>query len=159
MATANVVHTINAPIEQVFSVISDHANYQELSGVSHSALIAPGESDRNGVGAIRDLTASGARFTEEITHFEPPYRMDYHVIECYFSISDNALLLRFPIIHREGRIDIRETNGGTEITWVSRFGADLPFGNQVAKLMRPSVEKAFQKILVGIEQKLFSVEH
>lgn len=154
MAIAKVIHTINAPIEQVFAVISDHKNYQELTGVSHSTLVAPGKTDPNGVGAIRDLTVSGARFTEEITHFDPPYRMDYRVIECYFSFSNNALLLRFPIIHKEGRIDIRETSDGTQITWVSHFGADLPFGNAIAKAMRSSVEKAFLKILVGIEEKL-----
>jgi carbon monoxide dehydrogenase subunit G len=154
MATANVEHTIKAPIEQVFAVISDHANYQQFSGFSQSGLSTSGTTNPNGLGAVRQLTIFGTRFSEEINHFDPPYRLDYRVIESYFSVLGRTMPLRTPITRHQGRIDLKETNDGTLVTWASQYGIDLPFGNNIAELMRPVVEKAFKKMLLEIDEKL-----
>ncbi len=154
MATADVCCFMPASIHRVFELLTDHANYDQLASVGLSKLLAEGRHERNGQGAVRDLTVSGTRFIEDITNFDSPYLMEYRVVECYFSFGNNRLLLRFPLIHQEGRIELVEKDGGTQVRWLSRFSVDIPFGDQLAKLMRPGVERVFNNILQDMKRLL-----
>lgn len=147
MATANAYCFIEAPVQKVFEVLTDHEHYDQFNSVSTSSLPLAGKTDRNGVGAVRDLTVSVIRFIEDITRFDAPQVMEYRVRECYFSFRNNRYQVVFPLIHKHGQITLTEKNGGTHIHWQSQFSVKLVFGEQIARLMCPRVERTFGNIL------------
>ncbi len=149
MATAKVNCFIPAPIQQVFELVTDHGNYDQLESVVQSQLLKEGSAQRNGIGAIRELEVSSVRFKEAITVYEVPSRFEYQVLECYLCFGNNGRSIKFPLIHHKGLLTFEEHNGGTKIFWLSQFTVALPFGLLIAKLMRPFVERAFSRILQG----------
>src|SRR6185503_1533638 len=77
MKTITVTRTIPAPIDKVFDLLADHANYKTNFGVKDSKLIKEGKPDKNGLGAVRYIDAGPIQFEEEITAWERPKRYDY----------------------------------------------------------------------------------
>ena len=59
MASFTLTREIGAPPETVFEVLTDHRRYSELTPLRKSELEREGETDPNGVGAIRKLTVAG----------------------------------------------------------------------------------------------------
>jgi uncharacterized protein YndB with AHSA1/START domain len=54
MHTVTVERTINAPIDQVFDLLTDHAGYRRLLPVIRDfKLIRPGQPEAEGLGARR----------------------------------------------------------------------------------------------------------
>ncbi len=154
--TAKVVRDIPRPIDQVFEAISNHAGYDELPCIDSARLLSPGKSEKNGLGALREIKANHVCFTEEITRFEPPYRMDYLVKECQFYGLPGKLTLPAGLDHREGRIDlVADGKNSTRVLWISRYYWHVPFvGKQLSYLVQPLVEKTFGDILDSLKEKL-----
>lgn len=147
MAIARVNCFIHAPIQKVFELMTDHEHYDRLDCVDLSNLLKEGNLNRNGMGAIRELKVASVRFIELISAFQAPSRFEYKVQQCYLCIGNNGKEIRFPLIHQRGQITLEEHNGGTIVYWLSQFSVALPFGEVIAKLMRPFVERNFGKIL------------
>jgi len=147
MATAKVNCFIPAPIQRVFELITDHGHYDQFDSVAMSRLLKEGSINRNGLGAIRELKVSSIRFKEAISAYEVPSRFEYQVLACYLCIGNHGREIEFPLIHQKGQITLEEHDGGTTVYWMSQFTVARPFGNQIAKLMRPFVERTFNRIL------------
>jgi len=147
MATAKVHCFIPAPSQQVFELITDHGHYDQLDSVALSNLLKEGSSNRNGLGAIRELKVASVRFIELISAYQSPSQFEYKVQQCYLCIGNNGMEIRFPLVHQKGQITLEEQDGGTNVYWLSQFTVALPFGHQIAKLMRPFVERGFSRIL------------
>lgn len=144
MQTINVRYTIAAPIEKVFDILADHANYKLLPGVRDSRLIKLGTPVKNGVGAVRFIDAGKARFTEEITRFEPPTRMDYQITRSFP-----------PLHHKCGSVRLEKTPGGTVVNWTSTVELKIPLvGKLLTPLLAGELTKAFQHTLRAIEGRL-----
>lgn len=144
MKTITVKRTIKAPIAKVFDVLTDHANYKLFSGIRDSKLVHEGKSEKNGVGALREIDAGRAWFQEEITAFERPRRMDYRIVKS-----------RPPIEHRGGSIRLESTPEGTAVTWTSTFRLDIPvIGGLLTRIMAPQLERAFAAMLKDTERRL-----
>lgn len=144
MQTITVKRTIKAPIEKVFELISDHANYVQFGGLKASRLVRQGKTEKNGVGALRLIDAGAAWFEEEITVFERPTRMDYVIRRS-----------RPPIEHEGGSVRLKATKDGTEVTWTSTLRFKIPLvGNLLTKLMAPQLAKSFAGMLKSVERKL-----
>jgi hypothetical protein len=75
----------------------------------------PGHYERNGLGAVREVSAPGLRYVEEITWFEPGKRMDYLIRKC-----------TLPMRHHGGRLDFMPREGGTDIQWVTEYTVSVP---------------------------------
>ena len=110
MSSIRVERQLDAPIDGVFEVISDHAAYDRFGGIRHAELLKPGNSEPNGLGALRRVKIGPLDFEEEITAFERPSRMDYVIRK-----------LNFPFEHDGGSIRLEERNGGTHALWTSTF--------------------------------------
>src|SRR6185295_1256971 len=95
MKTVTVTRTINAPIEKVFDLLADHANYKANFGVKDSKLVKEGKPDRNGLGAVRWIDAGIMQFEEEVTHYDRPRRYDYLIIKCSAPLEHQGGSLRF----------------------------------------------------------------
>lgn len=101
MKTILVQRTIDAPIERVFEVLSDHAGYSGLPGIKDARLLKEGRPKPNGVGALRRIDLGAIWFEEETTVFERPTRMDYRMTRS-----------RPPIEHAGGSIHWRKPQQG-----------------------------------------------
>ena len=57
MRSIHVTHSIPAPPEAVFDLLTDHAGYERFRGVDGSELVREGGPAPNGVGALRRIRA------------------------------------------------------------------------------------------------------
>jgi uncharacterized protein YndB with AHSA1/START domain len=144
MRTVHVERTIKAPIEKVFDLISDHANYKDFPGVKDSELVKKGKPSKNGVGAIREIDTGSAWFQEEITAYERPVRLDYQIIKA-----------RPPIEHKGGSVRLEATADGTKVTWTTTLRIKIPLvGGLLTRVAAPQLGKAIGGMLKNIEKRL-----
>jgi uncharacterized protein YndB with AHSA1/START domain len=144
MRTIVVKRTIKAPIEKVFDLISDHANYKDFPGVKDSELVKKGKPHKNGVGAVREIDAGTAWFREEITAFERPVRMDYLIVKS-----------RPPVEHQGGSVRLEKTAEGTAVIWTSTLRLRIPLiGGLLTRIAAPQLAKAFGGMLKDIDRRL-----
>jgi uncharacterized protein YndB with AHSA1/START domain len=144
METVVITRVIKAPIERVFDVVTDHANYAEFPGVKMSRLVREGQPHRNGVGAVREIESGGSWFQEEITLFDPPHRLEYRIVAA-----------RPHVEHRGGSMVLASTAGGTTVTWSSTFHVPWPvIGGVVTWLFAPFIGRAFGAMLDDVERRI-----
>lgn len=137
------VRRIDAPVDVVWDVLTDHARYREWTPVPHSRLVTPGDDDPNGVDAVRFLGVGPVGAKERMLVFEPGSHLAYTVesglpVRCY-------------------RADARLTDGGgwTQLEYTGSLrplvpgtGAVLAFGVRhalatlVGSLVRESERRA-----------------
>jgi hypothetical protein len=103
---------VRAPISHVFDRITDHESMVEWPGISACRLIVEGEP-RNGLGAVRRITAMGLTLDERVVEWAPPARYDYKIIK------------GLPVEHL-GTVRLREARGGTEIEWSVELRSRVP---------------------------------
>jgi uncharacterized protein YndB with AHSA1/START domain len=144
MQTITVTRTLKAPIDKVFAQLSDHANYAQFGGLKSSKLVREGNTEKNGVGAVREIDAGLAWFQEEVTVFERPTRMDYLIVKS-----------RPPIEHKGGSVRLKATPAGTEVVWTSTLRLKIPLiGGLLTMLVAPQLGKGFSGMLKAIDRKL-----
>lgn len=136
--TSRVERIIPAPIDRVFELISDHANYSQFQGIQSSELVREGEAEKNGVGALRRIKSRPLRFDEEITAFERPTRMEYLIVKV------NA-----PIRHERASVVLEEVDGGTRVVWTTTSSFPIP---GLGALIGPAISRGFNKVLDDVER-------
>ena len=144
MKTITVQRTLKAPAEKVFDIIADHANYKNFPGIKDSKLVREGKTDKNGVGALREIDAGKAWFQEEITAYDRPRRLDYLIVAS-----------RPPMEHKGGSVRIESTKDGCAVTWTTSVGVKIPLiGGLLDKLLVPQIERGLAGTLKSIEKRL-----
>jgi uncharacterized protein YndB with AHSA1/START domain len=142
---------INAPIARVFDAVSDHEQFFAAPLTEGCRLTTPGVSDRNGIGAIREIDADGQHFVEEVVHFARPRRFDYVVR----SVTKGAR--RLPLEHELGWLEFTATPAGTRVDWRSRFRIGVPvLGLVIERVVGPKGAAAFEKLLLRAKANLES---
>lgn len=108
------VRRIDAPVDVVWDVLTDHARYHEWTPVPHSRLVSPGAADPNGVDAVRFLGAGPLGAREQVLVFEPESHLAYTVVS------------GLPV--RDYRADARLTDGGgwTQLEYTGSLRAIVP---------------------------------
>ena len=142
MAEINLERELDAPIEHVFDVLTDHASYADhFRGITSSTLSREGETEPNGLGALRTIAMGPIRFSEEITAFERPARMDYLIRE-----------VNMPLEHHGGSIRFEAAGGRTKVRWASSFTAHAgPFGRPMGALGAAVFKQGFADMLKRTE--------
>ena len=110
MFSIHVERTINKPIEKVFAILSDHANYAQFKAIERSNLLIKGKHETNGLGAVREIISGGSNLHEEIVAYEPPYKLGYKVVKSK----------PLPYNHQLGEITLKDKDGKTHVTWRSQ---------------------------------------
>ena len=110
MFSIHVERTINQPIEKVFAILSDHANYAQFKAIEQSNLLVKGSDEPNGLGAVREIISGGSNLHEEIVAYEPPYKLGYKVVKSK----------PLPYDHQLGEITLKDEGGKTNVTWRSK---------------------------------------
>lgn len=144
MKTITVKHVIPRPIEQAFDCMTDHANYKLFPGITDSKLEVEGKPEKNGLGAVRWVKASGLWFREKITAYDRPRTFTY-------LITESAL----PMEHEGGTLTFKPVAGGTEVTWVSRARVKLPIvGGLLTNVLVGKLEAGFAATLRAVERRV-----
>jgi hypothetical protein len=144
MKTITVTRTIPAPIEKVFDLLADHANYKANFGVKESKLIREGKPDRNGLGAVRYIDAGPIKFEEEVTFYDRPRGYDYLITKC-----------SAPLEHQGGQIRFESVGGATKVTWTSVMRVKVPLlGGLLTKVLAAKIGQAFGSMLKQTERRL-----
>lgn len=138
MKTVTVHHTFNAPIEAVFETLTNSANLPTLLGLGIRILRRSDGPDADGVGALREVNAGLLWFREEITAFERPHRMDYHIVE-----------VRPHFEHLHGSFLFEEVTGGTRVTWTSTIRFTGVLAGVKEALAGPVTAVSFKSVLAA----------
>ncbi|BDB44062.1 MULTISPECIES: SRPBCC family protein [Mycobacterium] len=114
MIEFTLTRTTSAPIEAVFDRLTDHRNYKNISPLRTSELVRPGDTEPNGVGALRRMGLIGPAQIEEVTEFERPTRFGYR------------LRSGLPVRDHTGTVELAESETGTRVTYSVRSTPTLP---------------------------------
>lgn len=136
MENVEVVKTIEAPLEQVWSRYTDHASWTRWAGLGKVRLAKEGVPPPNGVGCVRVFTASGLH--EEVTRFDAPRRMTYRIVKGIVPIKDHL-----------GDVTFEADGNGTRIVWRCQFNSRIP---GLGGLFRRFITGIFRRGLDGLEK-------
>jgi len=144
----NVNLSLNVPIDYLFEAISEHGAYTRFKAVRYAAVVEPGNTEHNGLGALREIHVGPLQFMERITVFERPNRMDYH-IEASKPVS---------MQHDVGSIMLTLlSNSQTQVIWQSQGHIKIPLlGWLIDKKFTIDGSKGFTSILKQIEREYIS---
>ena len=145
MFDINIQYKIALPIEVVFEAISDHQSYNRFKACKFANLVETGESEPNGLGALRELHVGPLQLMERITVFERPTRMDYHIE------SSKPVDIR----HTLGSIKLTAVDAEhTHVSWESQGFIQMPLiGWLIDKRFSQLGAKGFLSILKHIERE------
>lgn len=138
MASFTLTREIAASPETVFAVITDHQRYAEMTPLRKSELEREGETDPNGVGAIRRLTAVGPPMREEVIAFEAPSRFSYTVLS------------GLPVRNHVGTVELSAENGGTRMVYAVRTQPTLPV---VGFAVVAAIKQAIKGLIDGVAKE------
>ena len=134
--------TIDAPKQQVFERLTDYEQFFRGPKMT-CRLLAEGVGCKGGLGALREVTADGAVFTEEITAFEPPRHFEYVVRSL---IDRRGKPLGF--LHDRGWLELSADGESTRVDWYSRFRVTMPIvGWFIERIIGPRAARGFHKLL------------
>jgi uncharacterized protein YndB with AHSA1/START domain len=143
MRTLTVTRVIPAPREAVFEAFTDHERLSEVLGVRSCTLSKHGATEKNGLGAVREVDCGPLLgFTEEIVGFDRPSRMEYKIIGA-----------RPPMDHDYGQVDFIEVPGGTKVTWTTRLGVRRRPGFLWDQWLYTTLAVAFRLTLRAVEKQ------
>lgn len=138
VASFTFTREISAPAETVFEVLTDHRRYSELTPLRKSELEREGETDVNGVGAIRKLTVAGPPMREEVIAYEAPSRFSYTVLS------------GLPVRDHVGTVELTSENGGTKMVYAVRTQPTLPI---VGFAVVAAVKQAIKGLIDGVAKE------
>lgn len=145
MHTLTVTKIIKAPIEDVFEAYTDHEKLSQVFGVRSCTLTRHGDTEKNGLGAVRELDCGAIWLREEITGFDRPHRMEYRIRAS-----------RPASTHEYGQVDFIEIPEGTKITWTTKFAVRVPGGKLVDPAFGVAFGIAFRLVLRNVEQRVMA---
>lgn len=138
MASFRYVRQVAAPPEVVFDVLTDHRRYNEITPVRKAELEREGEPAPNGVGAIRVLTVVPPPMREEVIAYERPSRFSYKVLS------------GLPVRDHVGTVELKESNGGTELTYAVKSTPTIPLAGPVFMVI---LKKAIRDLIAGVTKE------
>jgi uncharacterized protein YndB with AHSA1/START domain len=138
VASFTLTREIGAPVETVFEVLTDHAGYSKLTPLRRSELEREGETDVNGVGAIRRLTAVGPPMREEVIAYEAPSRFSYTVLS------------GLPVRDHVGTVELSDEGGRTRMIYAVRTQPTLPV---VGFAVVAAIKQAVKGLVDGVAKE------
>lgn len=134
MVEIHVQRTIPAPQEQVFDWLADPVN------LATAPLALRGrwakDSRAPGTGAVREVTAIGTWFREEITAYDRPHSYSYLILRSFP-----------PFNHDGGTLTLTASADGTHVDWLTHYTHPLRAGG---KLMEAISYRLLRRSFIGI---------
>ena len=135
MVEIHVGRTIAAPVEQVFDWLADPPNLAAapLALRGRYAKDSPGP----GAGAVREVTAVGTWFREEITAYDRPRSYTYLIVRSFP-----------PFNHEGGTLTFTPSGDGTRVDWLSNYTHPGWAGGKLLEAVtHPLLRSSFRAIL------------
>jgi uncharacterized protein YndB with AHSA1/START domain len=115
-----------APPETVWALLADVTTWSQWAAFDESMLERPGPGDPQGVGALRRFQRGRYHNREEVVRFEAPHAFSYEVRDSNIPMRD----------YHADVVLVERPEGGTTITWRSRFNAHWPLAPLVERGLR-----------------------
>lgn len=130
--------SFNAPVDQVFSILSDHEKFGEIIGVNIKRIKA-GDDGANGLGSVRKLNIGILpSFEETITQFAPNQLIEYKITK------------GSPIKNHVGTLRFEERNGQTTLEYTIDLESKIPGTTGVIKTaLSNGITKGLKKLAAG----------
>jgi uncharacterized protein YndB with AHSA1/START domain len=142
MATFTLTRTISAPVDVVFDVLADHGGYSKITPLRASTLEREGESDPNGVGAIRVLRLAGPPIREEVTAFERPTLLAYKALS------------GVPARSHTGTVRLAADGNRTRVEWDVDSTPKLPIPDRIwVAAVRPVIGQLLRGVTKESERR------
>jgi Polyketide cyclase / dehydrase and lipid transport len=114
MQTIDVRAQSRADADTLYALLTDGASWPAWSPIGSFELERPGDSAREGLGAIRVFRTGRTNSRERLVELVPGKRLSY------------ALLSGLPLRGYRADVDLTPKGAGTEIRWHSTFTAKVP---------------------------------
>jgi uncharacterized protein YndB with AHSA1/START domain len=135
MQAISVEARSNAAPDRVWELLADTASWARWAPFDEAGLESKGSPEREGVGAVRRFR-HGRRVTRErVVAFEPPRRFRYELVS------------GLPIRDYRADVTLAADDGGTLISWESRFRGKFPVP---AALVKPTLERFVRDTAEGL---------
>ena len=119
--TINIHQQFNAPVNQVFSKLSDHEAFGKICGIGMKRIKA-GADGANGLGSVRELNIGPLpAFQETITQFVPNQLIEYRITQ------------GSPIKNHVGRLKFSEQQGKAVLDYTIELESKIPFTTGLIK--------------------------
>ena len=139
MKTIDVTAHSPATARELFALVADGATWPTWSPISSFALERPGDTEREGIGAVRvfrtDQTTGRVTSRERIVELVPDRRLSYE------------LLSGLPLRGYHADIDLTPDGTGTTIRWRSTFRPKVP---GTGWLYRMALARFIQRCATGL---------
>ncbi|KRC48837.1 MULTISPECIES: SRPBCC family protein [unclassified Nocardioides] len=114
--------TVAAPVSTVWAVLAEHEGMASWGPGMKVVMTAEGSPDRNGVGAVRSISAPGPApaIVEEITRFDVDHALGYKALS------------GVPFKNYRGEVVLTAEGAGTRITWTLEADSRVPVAEAVA---------------------------
>lgn len=129
----HVEHDFPAPPQVVFDHLAEHENLAPVFG-AHVTRLRDGDTERNGVGSMREVKVGPAPAVEEtVTEFEPNELIEYRVTS-KGPLKDHVGIMKFSEL----------PDGNTHLDYRIRLSSHIPGLAGVLKLLLTrGIEKGF----------------
>jgi hypothetical protein len=136
-ARVRVREHVRGNLDEVFARITDHEGMARWPGVKRAQLIIEGSPTKNGLGAVRRITAGGLTLDEKVVQWEPPARYDYMIVR------------GLPVDHR-GTVQLYAREGGVDVEWTIDLRGRVPLvAEAVAIALRAGLGRALRHFAAG----------
>lgn len=138
---------IEAPVEVVWAVLTDHARYRDWTAVPHSRLVTAGAGDDpNGVDAVRFLGVGPIGAKEQVLVSEPPSHLAYTVVS------------GLPVRDYRADAHLEDAAGTTELVYTGSFRPIVPgTGPVLALLVRTVLRTLVSSLATESERRATDV--
>lgn len=142
MVTLHVKRTIAAPPERVFAWLADPANLIVAPMVLRTGWAK--DSAAPGLGAFREVIATGMWFREEITAYDPPRSYSYRIVRAVPAFKDHA-----------GTLTFTPSGDGTHVDWTISYTHPVRAGGKAMEAASSRLLRwNFNVILAGCAKAL-----
>ena len=134
LKTINIHQEFNAPLDQVFSTISDHEKFGKICGIKMTRT-KNGDDGKNGLGSVRRIDIGRLpSFEETITKFVPNELIQYKITK------------GSPIKNHVGELKFTEANGNAILDYTIQLESKIPFTSGLIKsALQSGISKGLHK--------------
>jgi len=130
LKTINMQQKFNAPVKEVFEVLSDHQKFGKICGINMQRT-KDGDDGANGLGSVRTINVGPLpSFEETITDFVPNVFIQYKITK------------GSPIKNHVGELKFSEENGITTLDYQIQLESKIPF---TSSLIKTALENGISK--------------
>jgi len=121
LKTINMQQKFNAPVKEVFEVLSDHQKFGKICGINMQRT-KEGDDGANGLGSVRKIGIGPLpSFEETITGFVPNEFIQYKITQ------------GSPIKNHVGELKFSELEGTTTLDYTIELESKIPFTSSIIK--------------------------